>query len=131
MSADKIMSPSSVPAAKVTEVNKPQVKDTKLVSTGLSQREAVYQEIMRVLKDDKVNFDGATQVKAHLNEARMKKVSEAIALGFKAGKIQLKQTPGNQKKLSEPSLLNAYVSGLVNNWIRRDSRLNGKPATKS
>lgn len=90
-----------------------------------NQREAVYAEILRVLKEEKVSFDGSANVKTLLTEERLKKVYERLAKGFSERKIALKETASNQKKLAEPKLMQVYIIGLVNNWVKRDPRLNG------
>lgn len=116
-------------AAKVQPARVEQAaKAAKPESNLMSQREAVYQEVARVLKEEKVSFDGSSSVKQHLNEARLKKVYEGLAQGFRSKKIALKDNEANQKKLAEPALLQTYIIGLVNNWVRRDPRLNGSPA---
>lgn len=134
MSNQKLEKPvSQIPSSvsKVTEIAKTEVKEPKTPISGMTQREAVFQEVIRVLRDEKVPFDGTSTVKAHLNETRLAKIYEGLAQGFKAGKIQLKPTPSNQKKLGEAALLKTYIVGLVNNWVRRDSRLNGKASKKA
>jgi hypothetical protein len=97
--------------------------------SNLTQREAVFQEIAHVLKEDKISFDGGT-VKPHLNEERLKRVYDALVKGFMAKRISLKDNENNQKKLTEAALLRTYVIGLCNNWLRRDPRLNGKGTKK-
>lgn len=132
MNVNKSEKPSqpAAAAAKITEIGKAQPKDAKPENSLPSQREAVFTEITKVLREDKVSFDGSTSVKAHLTEERMKKVYEGIAQGFRARKIALKDNPNNQKKLADAGLLKTYIIGLVNNWVRRDPRLNGKPQAK-
>lgn len=87
----------------------------------LTQREAVFQAVRSALK---------TAFKDHakiiLSNEQRKVVSESLIKDFKAGKIALKNTPANQAKLKSPELLKTYISGLINNWLRRDPRLNGK-----
>ncbi len=61
----------------------------------------------------------------------MKKVYERLSKGFAEKKIALKDTASNQKKLAEPKLLQVYLIGLVNNWVKRDPRLNGAGTKKS
>ena len=124
--SDKPTAP--VAAAKVTEISKAKPRTE---GDLLSQREAVFTQIIRVLKEDKVNFDEITSVKPHLTEDRLKRVYQGITQGFQAKKIALKDTPSNQKKITEANLLHTYIVGLVNNWVRRDPRLNGKPAKRS
>jgi len=106
-------------------------KEQKSNDGRMSQREAVFTSIFQILKNDKVNFDGNSLVKPHLTEERLKKVYDVLIENFKAKKVALKDTPSNQKKLADPSELRTYITGLVNNWIRRDPRLNGKPAKKN
>lgn len=129
--SEKPVAQSQPVPAKVTEIGKAQTKEAKSESGLPTQREAVYGEVMRVLKEDKVTFDGTSSVKPHLTEERLKRIYEGLAQGFRAKKIALKDTPSNQKKIAESNLLQAYIVGLVNNWLRRDSRLSGKPAKKS
>lgn len=117
----------SVPQSKVVAID-----EKKAAPTGLTQREAVFIEVMRVAKDDKVQVGPKGDYKEVLNETHLKKIYDALVAGFKAGKISLKPTENNKKKLAEASELRAYVIGLVGNWLRRDPRLNGKgePKTK-
>jgi hypothetical protein len=122
------------PAAKVDETGKIQpikveqlAKPAKVESNLLSQRDAVFQAIQRILRDDKVSFDGTSSVKPLLTEERLKRIYEDVAQGIRAKKVALKETPTNQQKLAEPALLQTYIVGLVNNWLRRDPRLNGSP----
>lgn len=92
---------------------------------AITQREAVYQEVMKILRQEKVALAPKQAVKAVLKESHMKTLVTAIMTGFKAGAIALKDTDSNKKKLTDAKLLEIYVIGLVNNWLRRDGRLNG------
>ena len=87
----------------------------------LTQREAVFQTVRSTLKTAFKNH-----AKVTLSDEQRKTVSESLMKDFKAGKIALKDTPANQAKLKSPELLKTYISGLINNWLRRDPRLNGK-----
>ena len=92
------------------------------MSGQMTQREAVFIAIKNTLKAE---FKENTKV--ILNEQHKTAVVEALSKDFQAKKIALKDSPTNQEKLKSPVLLKSYVTGLVNNWIKRDSRLNGTP----
>jgi shikimate kinase len=103
--SDKSGTQATAPAAKVTEttkaqpkVEKPEAKESKPVSSVMSQREAVYQEIVRVLHEDKVAFDGSASVKALLTDDRLKRVYDGIAQGFRNKKVALKDNANNQNE---------------------------------
>jgi len=92
---------------------------------AITQREAVYLEIVKILKQEKISVGPRQQVQTLLNEKHIQAMSKNICAGFKSGSIALKETDANKKKLSDPKLLEKYVAGLINNWLRRDERLNG------
>lgn len=92
------------------------------MSMQISQREAVFQAIKAALKTD--FKEGA---KVTLVDVQRGIVVESLVKDFQAKKIVLKDTPANQEKMKSPSLLKTYVNGLINNWIKRDPRLNGSP----
>jgi hypothetical protein len=98
---------------------------------GLSQREGVFQEVTRVLQEESIPHDPDVPVKPLLNEGAFKKIYSALIAGFQERRIYMKETENNRKKLEEPKLLEVYVVGLVNNWLKRDNRLNGKPKASS
>lgn len=89
-----------------------------------TQREAVYQAIVNVLADNGIKFDGGN-VSEFLTKEYRGEVHAIICEGFKTSAIEFEATPANQEKLSSESKLSAYVSGLISNWIRKDTRLNG------
>lgn len=84
-----------------------------------SQREAVYEAIQAVTGEE--SFSEAVE----LTKEQKQEVYGMITEGFRAGEIHFEDTPANREKLANPSKLNAYVSGLVSNWMRKDTRLNG------
>lgn len=92
---------------------------------GLTQREAVYVEVMRVVREEKIAVTDKQPVKPLLNETHIKKICVALVAGFQAKKIALKDTESNKKKLSDAKAMELYTLGLLNNWLRRDNRLNG------
>jgi len=88
----------------------------------LSQKEAVYTTTMNVLNDMGIEFAGNTDVCT--DEAR-NAVLDILCEGFQDGKFELEDTESNREKLANQPKLRAYVSGLVSNWFRKDTRLNG------
>lgn len=95
-----------------------------------TQREAVYTEVMRIVRDEKINVGANQSIKPLLNETHVKKICAALVAGFKAKKIALKETESNKKKLTDDKVMELYCLGLLNNWLRRDKRLNGVGTTK-
>lgn len=84
-----------------------------------TQREAVFTAITKVT--GKSEFSVAFEPSKEQRQA----IQAMLAEGFKAGTIELADTPSNQEKLADKAKLNAYISGLISNWVRKDDRLNG------
>ena len=85
-----------------------------------SQREATVNAIMAVLSDRGVNFElgGSTNVSTVLTAEDKKKVQTILSNGFNKGEIQL-STEASAKYVGNTSEMNKYVSGLINNWVRK------------
>ena len=81
----------------------------------MNQGEAVFQAVKR-----HAEVVPGTAVK--LSDEQKKKVYEELIHGFMNGDIRYKLKDG--EKLEE-SIIRKYVPGLVNNWVRKDKRLNG------
>lgn len=109
----------------IVQVPKPTTEVKKSDSQLLTQREAVFQEVMKVLKQEKITLASKQAAKTVLKETHIKSVVAALSVGFKSKAIALKDTESNKKKISDAKALEAYVIGLLNNWLRRDDRLNG------
>ncbi len=103
---------------------------TKQETQGLTQREAVYIEVMRVVREEKIVVGEKQAIKPLLNETHIKKICTALVAGFQAKKIALKDTDSNRQKLADVKSMELYCLGLLNNWLRRDKRLNGVGETK-
>lgn len=97
----------------------------KKEAQGMTQREAVYVEVMRSVREDKIVVAEKQAIKPLLNEAHFKRICAALVAGFQAKKIALKDTESNKQKLADVKALELYCLGLLNNWLRRDNRLNG------
>jgi hypothetical protein len=85
--------------------------------TKITQMEAVFQAVTNVCGEVEGAYDPSTEERAQVNGI--------LAEGFKAGRIELKDTESNRAKLADDAKLNAYCSGLQSNWLRKDKRLNG------
>lgn len=78
----------------------------------MNQREATYQAICNVTghKGDKA---------VEITTEQRKQVIMVLCEGFRKGTIELATQYPDDKELRK------YVNGLVSNWIRKDTRLNG------
>lgn len=56
-----------------------------------------------------------------LSKSQREQVIDSLVSGFQAGQIEM----GNQEILADEKALREYTSGLVSNWLRKDTRLNG------
>lgn len=110
---------------KPVTASKEAVPATNQAPQVLTQREAVYIEVMRLIREEKIAVADKQAVKPLLNEAHVKKICLALVAGFQAKKIALKDTESNRQKLADAKLMELYCLGLLNNWLRRDKRLNG------
>jgi hypothetical protein len=75
----------------------------------MNQKTATYEAIKSV-----IDFDDNTSVS--LTKDQKAKVKEILVKQFNSGEIELKSGQDD---------LGKYVNGLINNWLRKDKRLNG------
>lgn len=75
----------------------------------MKQKEAVFQAVC-----DHVEVDGVVT----LEKSDRESIIDSLVEGFRSGKIEL-QTEYDDTKLR------SYCGGLLSNWLRKDSRLNG------
>jgi hypothetical protein len=92
----------------------------------MNQRTATVQTILGVLKERGVNYElgGSKSVSEVLTDEDRAKVRQLIIAGFKGNRIEMAEE-SKSKYLSDDKALSAYVSGLVNNWIRKAPEFNG------
>ena len=83
----------------------------------LNQKEGVYTAIVNVL-----GFEPNGE-QVILTDTQRKEVKEIITTGFLNDEIQM--TSDAKAKHAEREKMYAYVGGLLNNWLRKDTRLNG------
>jgi hypothetical protein len=91
---------------------------------GYTQGEAVFQAVCEVI-------GGEPGGKVELREDELKKVHALVFSFFKTGATSHSKNPTDEQLLK-------YIPGLVNNWVRKDPRLNGgtkyqtkKPGSRS
>lgn len=91
----------------------------------MNQRQATVSAIVSVLAERGYHyeFNGETPVSEVLTRADIEKVRATLCAGFNVGKIEM-SNEGRAKYINKPELKN-YVSGLVNNWIRKAPEFNG------
>jgi hypothetical protein len=91
----------------------------------LNQKEAVFQAAMSVLKDSNLELEPGHSITEIVTKDMRSSICEIVSEGFRTGSIEFRDTSSNQTKLQDRAQLSSYVSGLVNNWFRKDKRLNG------
>lgn len=77
----------------------------------MSQGEAVFQAVCEVL-------DWQIDGKVELSDTRLEAVYSRVLMAFTSGETVHSKNPSEAQ-------LKKYIPGLVNNWLRKDKRLNG------
>jgi hypothetical protein len=88
------------------------------MSSVISQKDAVKSAITQVLTEAGVKFDDNSNFKDLLTREHRAQVNQILFEGFRSGSIAIK------KEKSDPEL-KEYVSGLVSNWLKKDTTLSG------
>lgn len=81
----------------------------------MRQKEAVYAAVLEALDE----ISGPVT----LTKDQRKDVIDAITTGITTGEVEFSDEA--RAKYSTEAQIRNYVSGLVNNWLRKDTRLNG------
>lgn len=84
-----------------------------------SQKEATFAAIVAVCANHGYTVTPTESVAEFMTKERRSEVNDILCQGFKEGHIQLDRTYDTDEAMR------SYVSGLISNWIRKDSRLNG------
>jgi hypothetical protein len=89
----------------------------------MNQREATVNCILSILEERGVEYElnGPTAIADVLTTDDKKKVREVLFVMFQQHKIDFR----DQTRLSDTKYMNDYISGLVNNWIRKAPEFNG------
>lgn len=84
-----------------------------------TQKEAVFSAVTSVLSDAGVNVGENQSASNHLTRELRSRVTHVLVEGFNNGNISLDKT------FTDQASLRTYCSGLISNWLRKDTRLNG------
>lgn len=92
-----------------------------------NQNKAVQDVTLAAIEKFKLAYvKGVTKIKlVATDEFRNFVVGEVYSL-IADGKVRLRATPSNAKKIANPHKLKTYVSSLVSNTWNKDMRFNGK-----
>jgi hypothetical protein len=96
-----------------------------------SQNKAVQSVTLIAIEKFKLNYvQGVTEIKTVASDEFRNYVVGEVSSLISSGKVKLRATPSNAKKMTNPSKLKAYVSSLVSNTWNKDMRFNGKGKIK-
>lgn len=90
----------------------------------LNQKTAVCNALIAVLADRGVKYEinGSTPIKEVLTDKDLATVRAFIFAGFRNGEIAMDSE--SAAKYTDDSAMKTYVSGLVNNWVRKEKTFN-------
>jgi hypothetical protein len=96
----------------------------------VSQKQAVTNAVLSVIPD--YELGGETALSEVLTETQKKEVRAIIFSGFMSGKVEMSED-GKRKYFGDEKELNKYISGLLNNWVRKNPEFNngGSYTTKN
>lgn len=91
----------------------------------LSQKAAVISVILATLSDRGASYElgSDTPVSSILSDADKTNIRGTLFSMFRKGEVEVSEEAS--KKFQEDSELKTYISGLVNNWLRKSTELNG------
>lgn len=89
----------------------------------MNQRDATTSTLLAILEERGVSYelDGETPISEVLNSEDKAKARDALFTMFRNEQIDFK----DKSKLADDKYLRDYISGLVNNWIRKAPEFNG------
>lgn len=91
----------------------------------MNQRTATVQAILNTLEARGFEYElnGSTPVSEVLTDADKKSIRETLFTQFRDGEVTVSESFA-ETKLNDDSELKKYISGLVNNWIRKAKEFN-------
>lgn len=89
------------------------------MSTRQSQKEAVFTAVSSVISENNLSVSEGQPFSEVLNRELRAQVTNILQEGFTSGSVELEKT------FESESALRTYCSGLLSNWLRKDTRLNG------
>jgi hypothetical protein len=90
---------------------------------SMNQKEAVYTTALNVLAENDIPFDDGQDIKPLITKEMRANIITIITQGITSGEVEM--TPEGRAKHDTEPKRKSYVNGLVSNWFRKDSRLNG------
>lgn len=96
---------------------------------SMNQRTATVQAILSTLSARGCDYElnGQTTISEVLTDNDKKEVRDLLFNQFRSGEISVSETFA-ETKLNDDSELKKYISGLVNNWIRKAKEFNAGEA---
>ena len=90
----------------------------------MTQKKAVVSIILSTLSARGVNYElgGDVPVNDVLTDADKTTIRDFLFTGFRKGEIEMKADA--KAKAHDDSYLKSYVSGLLNNWVRKEKEFN-------
>jgi hypothetical protein len=97
----------------------------------VNQKSATVNTILAVLSDRGVDYElnGQTPISQVLTDSDKANVRSILFTMFKQGEVEYKAS--FQSKVDDDSELKKYISGLVNNWIRKAKEFNAGQTYKA
>ena len=97
----------------------------------VNQKTAVLSTLLSVLNERGVEYalNSETPIKEVLTDADRAKAREILFAAFRSGGVEYKESFTD--KVNDDKELKSYVSGLVNNWVRKAKELNNGQAYKA
>lgn len=93
----------------------------------MKQKEAVFTAINHVLSENQVSFESGLDVSTLLTKEIRSQVTNILVNQFQSNEVDMDTNFAANTVTNTPKL-RAYVSGLISNWVRKDTRLNGNIA---
>jgi hypothetical protein len=95
-----------------------------LMSTKMNQRKATCSTIIAVLEERGVSYElnSSTPISEVLSDADKKSIRDALFSMFRNDQVEMSDEA--KVKYTDDSDLKSYISGLVNNWIRKAPEFN-------
>lgn len=87
----------------------------------VNQKQAVKNAVMSVFPDYELN--GEVILADILTDTAKAQIKSTIVEGFLSGKVEMSEE-GKAKYFSNKAELAKYVTGLINNWVRKDPEFN-------
>lgn len=91
----------------------------------MNQRQATVSTLLAVLEERGVEYElnGETPISEVLTSADKKSTQDALVAMFRSEQIDMNQE--SKAKYAGDKELRGYVSGLINNWVRKAPEFNG------